>query len=194
MFNHDMESSLVWQKCNKKAIKASHETISISSREYMHFSRRRIRVIKSGYSRGQESQDDPKKLSEIVGMPWDAARTSIPWTEKGTNLWLKPTPEQCTLAASVQATQKDSMLNATKDTIQWRKSNKILNLIGYLDFIETKNSKVIAFIRSDEERKHKLALAFSFTDERVTVEIPYQEKIYKKLTLEPYQMQEIEIA
>jgi len=133
--------------------------------------------------------NDPLQLSSIVGMPWDAARTSIPWTEQGTNLWLKPTPEQCKLAASLQESQKDSMLNATREAIKWRKGNPILNHVGFLDFVETSDPRVIVFIRSDEERKNKIVLAFNYTNKKVKIEIPSQDNI--NLEIDSYQMKQI---
>lgn len=133
-------------------------------------------------------KNDPLALSPMVGMPWDAARTSISWKEEGTNLWLKPTPEQCALAVEKQEKQESSMLNATRQAIAWRKNNRVLNHVGYLDFVETENPRAVAFIRSDEERKNKIALAFNFTNDPVKIKIPTGERTFILATIPPNQM------
>ena len=143
--------------------------------------------------RAKNPTNDPLRLSSIVGMPWDATRTSIPWSPKGTHLWLKPTPEQCILAQNLQEQRSDSMLHATRDAVSWRKQNNVLNHVGHLDFIETENPEVIAFIRSDEERKNKLALCFNYTPETVTVKIPLSEKTFKTVKIAPQSTFELDI-
>ena len=56
------------------------------------------------------------------------------------------------------------MLNSARDSIAWRKNHKILNSPGYLDFVETNDSNVIVFVRSDELREHSVLLGFNFGD------------------------------
>lgn len=131
-------------------------------------------------------QNDPLQLSPIVGMPWDAARTSIPWTEQGTNMWLKPTPEQCQKAVSLQEKDNLSMLNATREAIAWRKNSPVLNHIGHIQFIDTPNPQAIAFIRSNEDGKNKIALSFNFTDKPVQIKIPITDKTFRTITVQPY--------
>jgi len=135
--------------------------------------------------RAKNPDNDPLQLSPIVGMPWDGARTSIPFTHKGTNMWLRPTPEQRILAAERQDKNPNSMLNATKQAIRRRKSNKILSRNGYVDFIDTENPKVIVFTRSDKERKNQITLCFNFTDEPSKVRIPLPNKKFKMVTVPP---------
>ena len=143
--------------------------------------------------RAKNKANDPKQLGEGIGMPWDAARVSIPWTPKGTNLWLKPTPEQCILAADLQEQKSTSMLNATREAIAWRKNNKVLNHVGYLDFIDTENPEVIAFTRSDEEKKNNIALCFNFTPNVQKVKIPLPNNKYKVVTVKPFEMYQLDI-
>ena len=143
--------------------------------------------------RAKNPTNDPLQLSSIVGMPWDAARTSIPWSVKGTNMWLKPTPEQCILAAELQEKKTTSMLNATRRAISWRKESNVLNHVGYLDFIETSNPSVIAFIRSDEDRKNKIVLCFNFSQDAVKIKVPLSEKKSKTVTVPPLEMSQLDL-
>jgi len=194
--NHDMERvSSRWfgKNATPEQLKLAMKLLLSLPGSICIFQGEELGLSNPDINKAKNPTNDPLKLSEIVGMPWDAARTSIPWTESGTNLWLKPTPEQCKLAASLQENQKDSMLHFTKEAIKWRKENKILNHIGYLDFINTENKNVIAFIRSDEQRKNKLALVFNFSNESATVEITDQKKIIDKISVEPFQMKQIYI-
>lgn len=143
--------------------------------------------------RAKNPTNDPMQLGADIGMPWDAARTSIPWSAKGTNLWLKPTPEQRILAAELQEEKENSMLNATREAIAWRKENKILNHIGYLDFIETEDPKVIAFTRSDEDKKNKIALCFNYTPSDQKVKIPLSGNKFKIVTVKPMEMYQLDL-
>lgn len=144
-------------------------------------------------ARAKNPHNDPLQLSADIGMPWDAARTSIPWSAKGTNMWLKPTPEQRILAAELQEEKKDSMLNATREAINWRKGSKVLNHVGYLDFVETADPKVIAFIRSDEEKKNKIALCFNYTQNIQKVKIPLCDNKFKTVTVKPMEMYQLDL-
>ena len=85
------------------------------------------------------------------------------------------------------------MLHATRDAVSWRKQNNVLNHVGHLDFIETENPEVIAFIRSDEEKKNKLALCFNYTPETVSVKIPLSEKTFKTVKIAPQSTFELDI-
>ena len=139
---------------------------------------------------------DPLGLTSVIGdgMPWDISRAHPAIDTKPTGMWLDASPEQRLLAVNIQEKDPDSMLNATRQAIQWRKKNKILNHTGYIDFIDTENSKVIAFIRSDKERKNQIALCFNFTDKPVKVRIPLPNKKFKEVTVSPADMVQSEIT
>ena len=85
------------------------------------------------------------------------------------------------------------MLNATREAIAWRKNNKVLNHVGYLDFIDTENPEVIAFTRSDEEKKNNIALCFNFTPNVQKVKIPLPNNKYKVVTVKPFEMYQLDI-
>ena len=86
-----------------------------------------------------------------------------------------------------------SVVWLTRRAILWRKESKVLNHVGYLDFIETSNPDVIAFIRSDEDKKNKIALCFNFTQDKVKIKIPLSEKKSKTVTVSPLKMFQLDL-
>ena len=192
--NHDMErvvsrwfGSEVTPETSKKAKMAMKMLLALPG-SICIFQGEELGLPNPNIERAKNPKNDPLKLTSLVGAAWDATRTSIAWLVKGTNMWLKPTPEQRVLAAEIQEVRPNSMLNETRKAIQWRKKHKVLNKVGYLDFIDTDNPEVIAFIRSDKERKNSVALCFNYTDKPSKVKIPLPNNKFKVVTVPPVSM------
>lgn len=189
--NHDMErvaSRWFGKEATPQKTKLAMKMLLALPGSICIFQGEELGISNPNLDRAKNFANDPLGLAKIVSMPWDGTRTSIAFTHKGTNMWLKPTPEQRILAVERQEKKPDSMLNATRQAIQWRKNSKILSQVGYLDFIDTNDKKVIAFIRSDKERKNQIALCFNFTDKPAKVRIPLPNKKFKTVTVQPFDM------
>ena len=189
--NHDMERVATrWfgDKATPENAKLAMKMLLALPGSICMFQGEELGLSNPDIKRAKNPSNDPLELSKIVDMPWDAARTSIPWLVKGTNMWLKPTPEQRVLAAERQENDPNSMLNEVRKVIQWRKKHKVLSKVGYLDFIDTDNPEVIAFVRSDKERKNSVALCFNYTDKPSKVKIPLPNNKFKMVTVPPVSM------
>lgn len=172
MSNHDMERiASRWFKKNPspKKIKLAIKMLMALPGNICIFQGEELGLTTPNINEIKNIQNDPLKLTQLIHNPWDAARTSIPWTPAGTNMWLKPTNEQCAMSVQTQDSDTKSILNATRDAIKWRKNHKILNKPGHLKFIETNNQKVIVFIRSDKQHKHSTLLGFNFSSKKFTL-------------------------
>lgn len=193
MSNHDLErvaSRWFGKEAKPEETKLAMKMLMALPGSVCVFQGEELGLPNANIEQARNPQNDPLALSPMVGMPWDAARTSIPWTEKGTNLWLKPTMPQRIKAVSLQEKNPDSMLHATREAIQWRKQNPILNQNGRIEFIDTPVSRAIAFIRSDESGKNKTALLFNYTDKPVKIKVPTGEKTFIPVEVPPYKMVE----
>lgn len=180
--NHDMErvaSRWFGNKATAQKTKMAMKMLLSLPGSVCIFQGEELGLSNPDIEKVKNPSNDPLGLCSIISMPWDVTRTSIPFSKRGTNMWLKPTLEQRALAVDIQERKKDSMLNATREAVKWRKNSEILNNLGYLDFIETGNDKVIAYIRSDKSRKNSMLLCFNFTDEPARVRVPVENGKFK---------------
>lgn len=170
--NHDMErvaSRWFQNNATDKKIKLAFKMLMALPGSICIFQGEELGLKTPDIEQIKNSANDPLNLTALIQNPWDAARTSIPWTSAGTNMWLRPTPEQCTQSAKQQNTDKNSILNAARAAIKWRKSHKILNRAGFVEFLETNNPDVIIFTRSDPSHNHAVLLGFNFTDKKFII-------------------------
>lgn len=172
MSNHDIEriaSRWFSNKATPQKIKLATKMLMALPGSICIFQGEELGLTTPDINKIKNRKNDPLKLTQLIKNPWDAARTSIPWTPAGTNMWLKPPAEQRIMSVATQESDPQSILNATRDAIKWRKKHKILNKPGHMDFIETNNPKVIVFVRSDTKRNHSTLLGFNFSSKKFTL-------------------------
>jgi alpha-glucosidase len=110
---------------------------------------------------------DPLNIWKNFNMPWDASRAGFALTDSMDDVTrtmaLMPDEEQYKLAVSNQNFE-GSMLNKTREMI-FKRKNSFLSQYGHVAFIKgIKNDGVIAFVRSDINKTHKVLHAYNFSD------------------------------
>ncbi|TQV78148.1 DUF3459 domain-containing protein [Exilibacterium tricleocarpae] len=129
-----------------------------------------------------EAEIRPEHIQDPYGVAFwpmfkgrDGCRTPMPWSTEGVAAgfskvapWL-PTPEQHrSRAFEVQTSANDSVLNAYRRFMQWRRQQPALRL-GDIAFIDAPED-VLAFSRT-YERDHMLA-SFNLSNQAKTVHVP----------------------
>ena len=96
-------------------------------------------------------------------MPWEADAPQAGFSHEE-ETWL-PIPEDHILrAVNTQVNDPHSVLNTVKEFIVWRKTKPVL-ISGDIEFIDTKNEKILGFVRSDE--KSRITCLFNISEENI---------------------------
>jgi len=85
-------------------------------------------------------------------MPWNSDKAHAGFSTRNVNeTWLPIPHEHVVRAVDTQTADNQSVLSQTREFIQWRKTQPILQ-IGDIEFEETNNQKLIAFNRSLDDK------------------------------------------
>jgi len=115
----------------------------------------------------------------------DGCRTPMPWNkdaqhagfsqtnDPSVETWLPIPHEHAIRAVDEQSNDLNSVLSRTKEFIQWRKTQPILQ-IGEIEFVETNHDNIIGFERILDD--NKMLCLFNICEDKVK---------YKEIELEP---------
>jgi len=100
----------------------------------------------------------------------DGARTPIPWDDTAPHggfstsgdTWLPVDPDHLPLAVSVQEKDPNSVLNATRDFLAWRRENKELLVDAPIHYYGDMHDPLLAFRRGEGE--NKIVCLFNMTN------------------------------
>lgn len=147
------------------------------------FSLRGSACLYQGEELGMTEADIPfEKLQDPYGIAFwpafkgrDGCRTPLPWTAQGefagfsqTEPWLPIPEEHRACAVDLQETASDSMLNAYRRFLGWRRGQALMQT-GSLHFIDAPHM-ALAFMREDQGKR--LLAAFNLSDASATVRLP----------------------
>ena len=116
-------------------------------------------------------------------MPWNKDKPNIGFSKKNDpqkELWLPIPYEHAQLAVRTQEDDENSILNQTTEFIHWRKTQPLLQT-GDMEFLDTKNDKLIAFKRFDENSA--MTCLFNLSEESISFdgkEIKGLEAVYEE--------------
>lgn len=107
----------------------------------------------------------------------DGCRTPMPWNAQQENTgfsmakpWLPIPPEHYQKAVSVQTLDNNSVLNAYRQFVQWRKQQPAM-LNGKIEFIASTNEYLV-FIRRSDEQSLLCAFNLSAQPQHITLQRP----------------------
>ncbi|MBR5154267.1 MAG: hypothetical protein IKW58_00910 [Alphaproteobacteria bacterium] len=131
------------------------------------------------FEKCKHPENDPLNIWTNFGMPWDAARAGFAMSDNVNDatrkMALMPDDEQYRLAVSNQK-HETSLLNFFRTLVKQRK-NSIFGEFGNVTFIKgIDNPEVIAFARTNEDKRKIFLLAYNFSSEDVS--FVYRRKKY----------------
>jgi alpha-glucosidase len=105
----------------------------------------------------------------------DGCRTPMPWTAHAPNAgfsavdtWLPVVSEHVQMAVDIQEADKNSVLNAYREFLAWRKTQPAL-LYGDIEFLDAPDN-VLMFVR--RHQGHTILAAFNLAEDAIAVTIP----------------------